>query len=529
MHHYELGSEMNQNEYMTGGSKKLITPTVYIGIGGTGLETLKALKNMNRRMYGIDLPVLKYLSIDTRDNTEKLAPLDTTEMLDITTSNDVKNADQIIQNLEQKYPHILDWMPDMKDWTKFKNIKKITQGADQCRALGRFLFNIVADTIIQSDIDAALRTVTGDEVRGMIGATNEFAVHPSKGPEVFIICSVCGGTGSGMFLDLAYLCRHVGRAHGAMKIYGVLGLPLLFPTTDVELKKINAANGYAALKEMDHYFKNMQYKMRYSTLVVEMNGVAPFDQCFLLDSPNEAGMGFDVKDPGKSFANATGMIANGVFCLSTSLLEATYAEYLTNIISRQSQPEKNNAGTEYPSSYSSFGVAALEYPYSRIAAYCSSRLAKDIINKILVDRSKLDGSSKIYKAVQDFISRFELSSERLQTKLSDRVDTFFNNWRSNALLATIGGDQNSNKLAVKESILISAIKSEKAILDTKLNAAKQGVTVNMEKILAEYSEEGSEIGKFHSFFRKTANNNDEKGLEFAATHLRRDKLMESMG
>jgi len=124
---------MTTTNEATAGTKKLITPTLYIGVGGTGLETLKALKEINKQSYKIDI----------RDNTEKLDPLETTEQLDLTADQKVKSADKIFESLEQHYPQILTWMPNLDKWTKFKNITKITEGADQCRALGRFIFNLL--------------------------------------------------------------------------------------------------------------------------------------------------------------------------------------------------------------------------------------------------------------------------------------------------------------------------------------------------------------------------------------------------
>jgi hypothetical protein len=496
---------MTTTNEATAGTKKLITPTLYIGVGGTGLETLKALKEINKQSYKTDIPVIQYLSIDIRDNTEKLDPLETTEQLDLTADQKVKSADKIFESLEQHYPQILTWMPNLGKWTKFKNITKITEGADQCRALGRFIFNLLGDKKVHSAIDIALKTITGNEARALIGQTNEFGVHPNKGPDVFIVGSICGGTGSGIFLDLAYLCRHVGKSYGSMKVFGVFGLPNLFPVTDAEKIRINAANGYAALKELNYYMDTMSYEMPYSTIIVKSN-TAPFDQCFLLDSPNESGMGFDIKDPKQSFLDATRMIANGIFCLSTSVIQSSYAEYLTNFISRQSIPEKNNVGTEYPSSFSSFGVASIDFPYHEYLDYCTYRRVKELLNRLSGDPSTQKGDKIILDNASSFINHFSLVPELLRSELTSRVDTTFNNWFVNAKDGLVEDDK---KLCVNENTLIGTIKTEKANLDSAVPKQKQAVTFNADKILE--SVNGSD--KIQSFFRKLLNNINEGGIQ----------------
>ena len=74
---------------------------------------------------------------------------------------------------------------------------------------------------------------------------------------VFIYGSVAGGTGSGSFLTTAYLLKElITKQNWIPKVYGTLIMPGLFlnQVPGALHRDINA-NGYAALKELEHLMK----------------------------------------------------------------------------------------------------------------------------------------------------------------------------------------------------------------------------------------------------------------------------------
>jgi hypothetical protein len=70
--------------------------------------------------------------------------------------------------------------------------------------------------------------------------------------KVQIVFSVAGGTGSGMFLDMAFLVREIvaGFTGVSVTLEGVVLLPTAFSK---DFKHRVFANGYAALMEMEYY------------------------------------------------------------------------------------------------------------------------------------------------------------------------------------------------------------------------------------------------------------------------------------
>src|SRR5262249_40148950 len=71
-------------------------------------------------------------------------------------------------------------------------------------------------------------------------------------PRVYVVTGLSGGTGSGMFIDLAYLVRHQLQQIGLANPE-VVGLFLL-PSADRNARKKPAlVNAFAALTELEHF------------------------------------------------------------------------------------------------------------------------------------------------------------------------------------------------------------------------------------------------------------------------------------
>ena len=171
-------------------------PTLLIGLGGTGQKVLVQLKAQFTRNYGSVPKSIEFLAFDTDQNVEetslggqRIRLTAGTELINI---GNVETA-QIVNQLP-RFPAMAAWMSEDKE--KFP-IRAVTMGAQQVRPLGRLAFFWHVGRIFTS-IQAAVRRLTH------IGQDVE-----KRGVNVFIITSVCGGTGAGIFLDTAYLVRYV--------------------------------------------------------------------------------------------------------------------------------------------------------------------------------------------------------------------------------------------------------------------------------------------------------------------------------
>jgi len=474
-----------------------LQPTVFIGVGGTGLETLKILKRVNQKFYPKDMPIFEYLSIDTRRNDDILDPLEMDEQLALVDNPLVKNAGDIFNNLEKRFPDIYSWMPPVTKWRKFEDISKIREGANQCRALGRYLFNLASNDIFQK-IKTIINQVTNAKTLAML-REYDLTVQTGSGVDIFIIGSTCGGTGSGQFLDLAYLCHYATKNLPEKKIIAALGMPNLFAEVTEGTARVNEANSYAALKELDHYMDNKDYSMAYPFGEVRLSKVAPFDLVYLVDSPNENGINLSSRQEGCD------LIASAIFAFTASKTKAAYNEYYVDDKHKLNDKAKNDVGTEFVTHYSTFGVASLKFPSALVAKACALRRSKEICQRILNPLPESD--DEVEKKADYFISEFHLKRDTLKEYLHPTIRRPFETWYMNT----------KNKLAAEDEEKIKAeINNEKSHIETILTFNQKKIIDESKKKFLEKEDNGSKLKeRIKSFVRKIANNYTSEGLDFA--------------
>src|SRR5262249_41877805 len=110
-------------------------------------------------------------------------------------------------------------------------------------------------------------------------------------PRVYIIASLGGGTGSGMFLDLAYVTRAVLKEQGC-PAPDVVGLFLLPPVDRNAARTLALGNTYAALFALNYFTSANDFKARYQERKeVLRDGDRPFERCVFLEVPEGPGPG----------------------------------------------------------------------------------------------------------------------------------------------------------------------------------------------------------------------------------------------
>lgn len=267
-----------------------IKRTLCIGIGGTGRDTLMRLRRFIIEHHGelSRLPVVSFLGIDTDEGalnstglptgkTYRGKHLEFTPPEKVAITMDAQAVGALVQEFnhpaygEGHFSHIEEWFPPaLKD-----DVKVISGGANGIRPIGRlgFFHNFQK---IQSAIQAAINRTVGHE---QVMLQQNFQVDP--GLDIFVIGSLCGGTGSGIFLDVAYTLRHLYPK--AMTSFGYLVISPDLYTNDQTMQ----AGVYAALKELNYYTNaGTQFKACYDKIhqisVSEMK--PPFDYPYLISS-----------------------------------------------------------------------------------------------------------------------------------------------------------------------------------------------------------------------------------------------------
>lgn len=255
--------------------------TLLIGLGGTGVDLLRKFKTHYGRYYDKEQRYIQILGIDTTNQrTDSSDPfLENHEFLHL--GNPVITSANVMQFRKRNQ---FRWLPD--DLPAFS----VATGAGMRRLVGHIAY-FWRGTDIAARIERAMHALNHAEVSG------EFAnVVDGAQTRVFIISSVCGGTGTGMFLDIAFLVNHLFARHNYETVrFGMLFLPSTFRQLSQSAQYATLeANGYAALQELNYYMADSFTQSRLPSPADLVTGEipiapSPFDMCFMLGGTDEIG------------------------------------------------------------------------------------------------------------------------------------------------------------------------------------------------------------------------------------------------
>ena len=262
------------------------TATVLIGLGGTGIDCLRTIKTQvysrlkpddpgevvpkysHIRFIGVDSDNQSVLDIYNTKN--KNLPLEYSEFFHIS-SKGIKNQDLLkLQEFE---------------WFRQENICVTDFGrveASGIRQISRFM--------MMNKSDMFMRTVTSTINSAKSGLANATV-------NVHIFAGISGATGSGSFLDVCYMVRHIAEQIGGVTIFGYFFLPDVnlsrIPTGDNLTRAYVPKIAYAAMQELDYC---MQIKENGGAFSQEYQGhrriewkEAPVDMCHLISATNVKG------------------------------------------------------------------------------------------------------------------------------------------------------------------------------------------------------------------------------------------------
>jgi len=364
-------------------------PTVVLGLGGTGYNTLLKLKRRFVEAYGSVPPIIRFLSIDTTENAEASTRAEESSPDGRLDHNEtyvlqVGNPANLVNGTN---PHIDEW------WPPEIPTQAIIAGAGQVRARGRLAIFAKA-----AEVYARIRRAV-DDVRNIRNQkqmyADEFQVSDRSGVEVQIVGSLAGGTGSGTFLDVAFMARDVIGSDEQSNFTAVLLLPGIFTRMNgVALVKPNA---YGALKEIEHLSTSRAtFTVDYGFRRIDVSR-PPFDVVYLIDSVNEQGR--VVTEPN----DLQTLIADGMYVQIGSQLGTDAANAVDNIKTQiATHPRVKGRSPQY----CSFGVASLTMPSFDALLYED---AKRLVHDDLLNGAVPD--SEIEEEVQRFIDANHLRED----------------------------------------------------------------------------------------------------------------------
>jgi len=272
-----------------------INRTVCIGLGGTGRDVLMKIRRLIVDRYEDfkELPVISFVHLDTDKATSSITGLrtgntyrgvdlrfsDAEKVAATMTRSEVDNFAREIARRGQNYDGTPGVYSNISSWFPphlLKNLKAIDEGAQAIRPVGRLAF-FHNYRKIKAALESVEQRTRGHEA---FMIRNNWSVENKL--NIFVVGSLCGGTGSGVFLDVAYCLRQMYGNDGAQIAgYFVISPELYGNAPD------KSANTYAALKELNYYaatgttFK-AEYDLQNQDFIEESR--PPFEYIYLVSN-----------------------------------------------------------------------------------------------------------------------------------------------------------------------------------------------------------------------------------------------------
>lgn len=253
---------------------------LYVGLGGTGMNALLHTKKMFIDTYGEVPPMIGFLGIDTDGGAyKKSLPSIKGEPVTL----DPKEQMPIIVKRARPY---YDENKEAFSWIPEENLYALTSmelGAGQVRTNGRFAF-----TINYADLTRKVETVLAQITNAHIINNDKYELLGAN-TEIHMVFSVCGGTGCGTFINMAYLLRDKAPM---CKLTGYAVLPDVFKhMSNAGMAKV-APNAFGAIEDLDYLMHmgigSKPIKLEYLKGSYEIKD-RPFNSVIFIDNKNDRG------------------------------------------------------------------------------------------------------------------------------------------------------------------------------------------------------------------------------------------------
>jgi hypothetical protein len=328
----------------------MATPTIIIGIGTSGLLTIENAQRFYYETYKKNKPDnVEYLYIETNEHNR---PIGTSIGNDITRVYvSLQNMAEMIKDLKQTCDNPT-WLPETKE------VLAAGMGAGGIRSCGRLaLWGKNQEGNNFSNVIDAINNAYAKVMH-----INNNSNQTSK-PTVFITGSLTGGTGSGIFIDMGYLIRHL--IQGIKDIYGLFLLPN--EPTAMSGFEVMYGNAYGSIVDLEHFNKvDTIYKEKWPNGFEKEFKGPPYELVQFISQ--------DYQDGAPAIRSL-----NGLYKMAGLYLFLNIA----GIYEKRSARLVDASGNDIIGKYGTFGLSAIQFPKEQIQELVSSQLSIELINKVI--------------------------------------------------------------------------------------------------------------------------------------------------
>ena len=348
-----------------------ITKALFIGLGSTGVSILHELRNLVFEEFGVyKLPVFEYIGIETAVVKFKPRDVQTLE-LRIPSTQKIQNELRGV-GLSDKQKAMRDWLDD----NLFDEYKSFMDGAAGCRLGGRLVLwdrwseiqeaiTLAKGNLKNQSLQREAETFLQQHYRKKGVEVGSVPLVESGSPILYVFGTFCGGTCSGMFIDLGFMLKHI---LGDSRRFGLF---TVMEPTIVRGAEAPAANCYGACKEAN-FFYHPKTKWNYIlpdgiTPATPILAAHPYDLLYLLSTAGHSTK-MEIKQLEQMIALT---LLFDVICGQGTERAAMYAD----LDVAQGYHDVQPGG--WCKSFHSLGLSALWYPKYRISGAAACKLGME--------------------------------------------------------------------------------------------------------------------------------------------------------
>jgi serine/threonine protein kinase len=348
--------------------KGILQPALILGLGKLGLDTLQQVRKLVTQEFGHAdaLPHIRLLGMDTDPDAIQAAGHGDPETL-------LRNYEMLLAKLHRPshYLKTRDGKTSSYPWFNSKLLYRIPrqQTGAGLRPLGRLAF-VDNYRLISRRLEGELQSCAADDTLHEMARQTDLGLR-SKVPRVYVVTCLGGATGGAIFIDTAYLLRHLLRKQGFPNAE-VVGILLLPPATRDGQRSAALAHTYAALTELNYYSSGQMFSARYDTTESSpgsrpfTEAGPPFQRCLLINLPERT-----------NAADET----NEVIGQAAQLLYRDLATALGPALDEARRPYQQAYHMVGQALFQTFGMYRLLWPRRRLLNQSGRNLCKRLVER----------------------------------------------------------------------------------------------------------------------------------------------------
>lgn len=357
-------------------------PTILVGIGSGGLRSVEAVWKLTQEIpttiQAADHPLIYYIYLETDGSNHPI-------------SDDIVCCPLTLDNIAATQNAIQTDLSCTTAWLEGQRFpQNVMSGAGGSPVVGRL-------TLWEKNN----RNQFVNAINSAIAKFNQ--VNITEVPLVYVVGSFGGGTGSGTFLDIAYLIRDILSNH--LELHGLF----LIPNTGLQ-DKVIYSNTVCCIKELE-YFNDERHEFPFKWNANPPRGYeainTPYDLVQIISAAYD----------------------NQIATVSYSQLheEAGIFLYLNSLGMYNTRRKSlvDLSGNQGIKNYTTYGLAAIHFPETEIKEILGNKLAAEMLGNIVDEQKYYD---KDYNQVKDINESFVEINNRVRSSFDDQFKEVIKQW-----------------------------------------------------------------------------------------------------